>query len=93
MAGANDAYLHTPFFYSDLFELGYGAVGELSSKFETFADWQEPFEKGVVYYLEGGHVRGVLLWNVWKKIEDATALMEEAGPFKAKDLIGRIKIA
>ena len=52
MAGANEAYTHTPFFYSDLFELGYEAVGELSSKFETFADWQEPFEKGVVYYLK-----------------------------------------
>ena len=92
MAGANEAYTHTPYFYSDLFELGYEAVGELSSKLETVSDWQEPFKKGVVYYLESGRVRGVLLWNVWKKIEDATALMEEAGPFKAKDLIGRIKI-
>ncbi len=92
MAGADEAYTHTPFFYSDLFELGYEAVGELSSKLETVADWQEPFKKGVVYYLEGGRVRGVLLWNVWKKIDDATSLMEEAGPFKAEDLIGRIKI-
>ncbi|HUH98098.1 MAG TPA: FAD/NAD(P)-binding oxidoreductase [Anaerolineales bacterium] len=91
MAGADEAYTHTPFFYSDLFELGYEAVGELSSKSETVADWQEPFKKGTVYYLEGGRVRGVLLWNVWKKIMDATALMEEAGPFKAQDLIGRVK--
>jgi 3-phenylpropionate/trans-cinnamate dioxygenase ferredoxin reductase component len=68
MAGANEAYTHTPFFYSDLFELGYEAVGELSSKFETCADWQEPFEKGVVYYLESGRVPGVLLWNVWKRL-------------------------
>jgi 3-phenylpropionate/trans-cinnamate dioxygenase ferredoxin reductase component len=92
MAGADEAYTHTPYFYSDLFELGYEAVGELSSKLETVSDWQEPFKKGVVYYLESGRVRGVLLWNVWKKIEDATALMEGTGPFKAKDLIGRIKI-
>jgi NADPH-dependent 2,4-dienoyl-CoA reductase/sulfur reductase-like enzyme len=91
MVDADEAYTHTPFFYSDLFELGYEAVGELSSKLETFADWQEPFKKGVVYYLEGGRVRGVLLWNVWKKIKDAAALMAEAGPFKAKDLNGRIK--
>ena len=92
MAGVDEAYTHTPFFYSDLFELGSEAVGELSSKLETVADWQEPFKKGVVYYLEGGRVRGVLLWNVWKKIPDATAWMEEAGPFKPEDLIGRIKI-
>ena len=91
MAGAEEAYTHTPYFYSDLFELGYEAVGELNSKLETFADWQVPFKKGVVYYLEGGRVRGVLLWDVWKKIEEATALMEAAGPFKAEDLIGRIR--
>lgn len=91
MAGADEAYTHTPYFYSDLFELGYEAVGKLSSKLETVADWQEPFKKGVVYYLENGCVRGVLLWNVWKKIADATALMNEAGPFKTEDLIGRIK--
>lgn len=92
MAGADEAYTHTPYFYSDMFELGYEAVGELNSKLETVADWQEPYKKGVVYYLEGGRVCGVLLWNVWKKIEEASSVMEAAGPFKAKDLIGRIKI-
>jgi NADPH-dependent 2,4-dienoyl-CoA reductase/sulfur reductase-like enzyme len=91
MAGANEPYTHTPLFYSDLFEFGYEAVGELSSKMEMVTDWQEPFQKGVVYYLDDGRVRGVLLWNVWKKIKDATALIAEAGPFRAEDLIGRIK--
>lgn len=91
MAGADEAYAHTPNFYSDMFELGYEAVGELNSKLETVVDWQEPFQKGVIYYLDGGRVRGVLLWNVWKKLEEATALMKEAGPFKAEDLKGRIK--
>ncbi len=90
MAGADEAYTHTPYFYSDLFELGYEAVGELSSKLETFADWQEPFQKGVVYYLAQGHVRGVLLWNVWEKLKEAAALMAEPGPFKPEDLKGRI---
>ncbi len=90
MAGADEAYTHAPYFYSDMFELGYEAVGELSSKLETAADWQEPFKKGVIYYLEGGRVRGVLLWNVWEKLDEATALMEEAGPFKVEDLKGRI---
>ncbi len=90
MAGADEVYTHTPFFYSDLFELGYEAVGELSSKLEMVADWQEPFEKGVVYYLEDGRVRGVLLWNVWKKIKEAADLMAEPGPFKAAELKGRL---
>ncbi len=91
MAGADESYAHTPYFYSDLFEYGYEAVGELNSKFETIIDWQEPLQKGVAYYLDGGRVRGVLLWNVWSKVTDATALIAEAGPFTAKDLIGRIK--
>ncbi|MFN8385118.1 MAG: hypothetical protein U0X92_01690 [Anaerolineales bacterium] len=91
MAGANETYAHTPMFYSDLFDLGYEAVGEMSSKMETVSDWEEPFKKGVVYYLAEGRVRGVLLWNVWKKLDDARALLTEKGPFKAEGLIGRIK--
>jgi 3-phenylpropionate/trans-cinnamate dioxygenase ferredoxin reductase subunit len=91
MAGASEAYTHIPMFYSDLFELGYEAVGEMSSKMETISDWQEqPFKKGVVYYMEDSRVRGVLLWNVWEKVEEARALMKEKGPFQAKDLKGKI---
>lgn len=91
MAGANESYSYIPMFYSDLFDLGYEAVGELSSKMETFVDWEEPFKKGVLYYLDDGRVRGVLLWNVWEKVEDARALMQEQGPFTAENLKGRIK--
>ena len=90
MAGENESYTHVPLFYSDLFELGYEAVGEMSSKMEIVTDWQDSFNKGVVYYLESGRVRGVLLWNVWKQIDNARTLMAEAGPFKAADLIGRL---
>jgi len=92
MTGASESYTYTPMFYSDLFDLGYEAVGEMSSKMETIADWQEePFKKGVVYYMDDGRVRGVLLWNVWEKVNEARALMMEKGPFKEKDLKGRIK--
>jgi len=92
MAGASEPYTHVPMFYSDLFDLGYEAVGEMSSKMKTVEDWQEePFKKGVVYYMDDGRVRGVLLWNVWKKVDEARALMKEKGPFKEQDLKGRIK--
>lgn len=91
MAGANETYTHIPMFYSDLFDLGYEAVGEMSSKMKTIADWhEEPFKKGVVYYMDDGRVRGVLLWNVWEKVEAARALIREVGPFNEKDLKGRI---
>ena len=91
MAGGNATYDRIPMFYSDLFELGYEAVGELNSRLEMVSDWQEPFQKGTVYYLEDGRVRGVLLWNFWKQVGNARELMMEQGPFKAQDLVGKIK--
>ena len=91
MAGAAETYTHIPMFYSDLFDLGYEAVGEINSQLHTFADWEEPFKKGVIYYLDDGRVRGIVLWNVWEKVEQARALMREEGPFDEKDLKGRIQ--
>jgi NADPH-dependent 2,4-dienoyl-CoA reductase/sulfur reductase-like enzyme len=90
MAGAEEAYTHAPMFYSDLFDLGYEAVGDLSSKLQTVSDWQETFKKGVIYYLESDRVRGVLLWNVWGQVENARALMNEKGPFTADTLKNRL---
>jgi len=90
MAGRATAYDHLPFFYSDLFELGYEAVGELDPRLETVADWKEPFREGVVYYLKGGRVRGVLLWNTWGQVDHARALIAERGPFTPRDLKGRL---
>lgn len=92
MAGAAEPYHHLPFFYSDLFELGYEAVGILDSRLETVADWQEPYRKGVVYYLREGRVRGVLLWNVWEQVDAARQLIAEPGPFRASDLMKRLPI-
>ncbi len=83
-------YTHQPFFYSDLFDLGFEAVGELNPKLQIFADWQEPYQKGVVYYLKEGRVRGVLLWNVWGQLAPARRLVASAGPFKIEDLRGRL---
>jgi 3-phenylpropionate/trans-cinnamate dioxygenase ferredoxin reductase subunit len=90
MAGAGEPYHHLPFFYSDLFDAGYEAVGELDSSLQTVEDWTEPNEKGVVYYLRDARVRGVLLWNVWEQVEAARRLIAEEGPFQAADLKGRL---
>ncbi len=90
MAGQGTPYAHLPFFYSDLFERGYEAVGELDSRLETFADWKEPFKEGVVYYMKDGRVRGVLLWNVWGKVDEARALIAEPGPLKREQLKSRV---
>lgn len=93
MAGRSEPYRQLPFFYSDLFELGYEAVGEVDSRLETFADWKEPNKKGVIYYLKDKRVRGVLLWNVWEQVDAARALIDDAGPFTSANLKGRLPAA
>ena len=84
MAGRTVSYDHLPSFYSDLFELGFEAVGELDARLETVADWKEPYREGVVYYLRDGRVRGVLLWNVWDQVDAARKLIAEPGPVPSR---------
>jgi 3-phenylpropionate/trans-cinnamate dioxygenase ferredoxin reductase component len=90
MAGDARPYHHLPYFYSDLFELGYEAVGDLDARLETVVDWEEPFHKGVIYYLKQGRVRGVLLWNVWDQVEAARALIAALQKFEPRELMGRL---
>lgn len=90
MAGASTPYHYLPFFYSDLFELGFEAVGELDARYEMIEDWKERFHEGIIYYLHDNRVCGVLLWNVWGKVDAARNLIAEQGPFNAATIIGRL---
>ncbi len=90
MAGQSDVYHHQPFFYSDLFDLGYEAVGELDANLDMVEDWKEPFRKGVIYYLRDGHVCGVLLWNTWGQVDAALDLIAEKTKHTDEMLKGRI---
>jgi NADPH-dependent 2,4-dienoyl-CoA reductase/sulfur reductase-like enzyme len=93
MAGEGAPYEHLPFFYSDLFDLGFEAVGSVDSRYETHADWKEPFREGVVYYLAQGRVRGVLLWNTWDQADHARRLIEESNAVTVWDLDGLLPVA
>lgn len=90
IAGEDVQYDYSPYFYSDMFDLGYEAVGRVDSRLETVADWREPFEKGVIYYLDQQRVRGVLLWNVWDQVDAARKLLAEPGPFDAASLKNKL---
>lgn len=90
MTGEMTPYDHLPFFYSDLFELGYEAVGDLDPRLEIVADWKKPNQEGVVYYMGDGRVRGVLLWNTWGQVDAARRLIAERGPVRPADLKGRL---
>jgi 3-phenylpropionate/trans-cinnamate dioxygenase ferredoxin reductase component len=80
MAGANTPYTYMPYFFSDLFDFGYEAVGLCSSKLETYADWQKENDTGVVYYLEDGKAVGAMMCNVWGKIDAARELIRSHEP-------------
>lgn len=86
MAGADVVYDHSPMFYSDLFDYGYEAVGRLDSRLQMVQVWRDQFDEGVVYYLDGGRVRGVLLWNVWGEVDTARELIARAEPLSPEEL-------
>jgi NAD(P)H-nitrite reductase large subunit len=90
MAGAGEPYDYMPYFFSDLFDFGYEAVGEVSAELSVVADWQEENATGVLYYLADDRVRGVMMCNVWDKVEDARALIREQRQVSAEELRGRI---
>jgi 3-phenylpropionate/trans-cinnamate dioxygenase ferredoxin reductase component len=68
MAGRTVRYEYLPFFYSDLFEVGYEAVGEIDSRLEMVEEWRIPNIEGMVTYLRDGRVRGALYWNVYGSV-------------------------
>jgi len=90
MTGAGDAYTLMPYFYSDLFDLGYEAVGLLDDRLDVVENWIVPYREGVVYYIDNGRVRGVLLWNVWGQVDAARELIAERGPHDSESVRGRL---
>lgn len=90
MAVAADPYTYMPYFFSDLFEFGYEAVGDVSTKLLTIADWQTPYDTGVIYYMQDNRVRGVMMCNLWDKVDAARALIRANEPVNPDDLRGRL---
>jgi 3-phenylpropionate/trans-cinnamate dioxygenase ferredoxin reductase subunit len=87
MAGADAPYDHVPFFYSDLFDLGYEAVGELDPRQETLTEWTEPNGLGVVCYLDSERrPRGFLLWGLFGRVDAARELIRAGAPVNGADL-------
>ncbi len=90
MTGIAEEYLHLPYFYSDLFELGYEAIGELSNDMEIVEDWHELYRKGVLYYLREGRVRGAILWGIWNQIDRIRDMIASREIYTADALIGKV---
>ncbi|MCM5704381.1 NAD(P)/FAD-dependent oxidoreductase [Larsenimonas salina] len=78
MAGVASAYTHTPYFYSNVFDLGFKAVGTAdASNLDTVSDWQTPNRKGAIFYLDGDTLKGVMLIDLDDQLDAARALLEQ----------------
>lgn len=91
MAGANQQYDYMPYFFSDLFEFGYEAVGDVIAKLETFADWQKENDTGVIYYLQDGRVRGAMMCNIYGQVDAVRELIKRGEQVTPEQLRGAIK--
>jgi NADPH-dependent 2,4-dienoyl-CoA reductase/sulfur reductase-like enzyme len=89
--GGGELFTYIPFFYSDLFEFGYEAVGDTDPRHEVFADWQEENKTGVIYYLDGGRVRGAMMCNMFGKVDAARELIQRKEPVTTDGLRGAIR--
>jgi hypothetical protein len=79
-------YDYLPYFYSDLFDQGYEAVGDFDPSLEIISIWEEPHEKGLMAYLDVDDLQGVVLWNVWGKVDTARKLIGTDEPISREDL-------
>lgn len=93
MAGKTVTYDHLPFYYSSIFDVNYEVVGDVGDDMEVVEDWKTPFKKGVVYYMRGGRVRGVALWNVRRKLKAARQLILDGTSLFPFDEGAKIKIS
>ena len=88
MSGDMEIYDHMPFFYSDLFDLGYEAVGEMNKDYQIYSDWIEPFRKGTIFYLKDNKIRGLIFWNLWGKVDKGRELIREGKEYQIDELEG-----
>jgi len=88
MAGEATPYDHFPFFYSDLFDMGYEALGDLHKDAEIVEDWIEPYQKGAIVYLEEQKVRGAIFWNLWGKVDLGREVIAEGKTYSPDAIKG-----
>ncbi|BDI23266.1 NAD(P)/FAD-dependent oxidoreductase [Herbiconiux sp. L3-i23] len=97
MAGSNETYDHTPYYYSAVFGERYEAVGTIDGSLTVRERWSENGTRGVVYYLDGADLVGVLLWNLSddddpSKRDDARAVLSDPDAGADPDLESRISL-
>lgn len=88
MAGSDEPYTYTPYFYSVVFDISWKAIGTLDSELETMID--EVGEGKVVYYLKDNKPAGILLWNVEADLDEVRSILDNP-PSDPSQLKGAIQ--
>jgi programmed cell death 8 (apoptosis-inducing factor) len=103
MTGARKAYNYMPMFWGAMNGTPYEAVGLIDSRLDTVGVWQKgedensaqheeqgEYKKGVVYYLKEKKVVGVLLWNLFNRVDDARRAIRIGREFDDMEKLQRV---
>lgn len=88
MAGSQETYTHTPYFYSVIFSISWKAIGTLDPSLTTLIDATE--DGKVVYYLDNNRLVGILLWNVEPDLDEVRRILSDP-PSDPEKLPGSIR--
>jgi NADPH-dependent 2,4-dienoyl-CoA reductase/sulfur reductase-like enzyme len=86
LGGIPEPFTAMPYFFSDLFEFGFEAVGDVRASLETVEDWSKEHDTGVIFYMKDRKVRGAMMCNVWDKVEAARNLIRAGRLMRSEEL-------
>lgn len=88
MAGANEPYNYTPYFYSVVFDISWKAIGTLDPSLDILID--EVDDGKVVYYLQENKPVGILTWNIEPDLDQVRSVLKNP-PLTSEELKGLIR--
>lgn len=88
MAGANEPYNYTPYFYSKVFDISWQAIGKLDPELNIFIDHVDNGK--VAYYLKEDKPVGILVWNVNPDLDKVRDVLKNP-PENSDELRGLIR--
>lgn len=88
MAGAQEPYDYTPYFYSVVFDISWKAIGTLDPELDYVID--EVDGGKVVYYLKDNKPVGIITWNVEPDLDEVRAVLQSP-PASKEGLKGLIR--
>lgn len=88
MAGANEPYDYTPYFYSVVFDISWKAIGTLDPELDYYIDNVDGGK--VVYYLKDDKPVGIITWNVEPDLDEVREVLKNP-PESKEQLKGLIR--